>query len=363
MSQHNSLKIVSVVGARPQFIKAAPVSKALRKNHHELLLHTGQHYDKELSKIFFDDLKIPKPDYDLGIGSDSHARQTGKMLIEIEKIIAQENPNFVLVYGDTNSTLAGALAAAKLHIPVAHVEAGLRSFDRRMPEEINRVVTDHVSNILFCPTETAITNLKVEGITNGVHNIGDVMVDVLLNNLKLAKKSKILDKLDLKPNQYLVATMHRPSNTDDKTNLKSIIDAFIQSGKTIVFPIHFRTQKYLKKFKLMDKLKKSKNVLVIDPIGYLDFLWLMNNCQKILTDSGGIQKEAYILKKPCITLRENSEWVETIEEGWNVLVYADKNKILNAIKSFDPKEQKRKLFGDGRAAEKIVEILERFFMV
>ena len=304
------MNIISIVGARPQFIKAAPVSKAIRKNHRELLIHTGQHYDNELSKIFFDELKIPKPDYNLNIGSDSHATQVGKMLTRIEKILLEKPPECVLVYGDTNSTLAGALAAAKLQIPVAHVEAGLRSFDRRMPEELNRVLTDHISNILFCPTKTAVKNLKVEGITQGVVNIGDVMVDVLLNNLKLAKKSKILQKLTLKPNQYHVATMHRPSNTDDKNNLKNIVDAFIGSRETIVFPIHFRTQKYLKKFKLYDKLKKSGNVIAIDPIGYLDFLWLMNNCDKILTDSGGIQKEAYILKKPCITLRENTECVE-----------------------------------------------------
>jgi len=352
------MKIISIVGARPQFIKVAPVSKQMRKKHQEILLHTGQHYDKELSKIFFDDLKIPKPDYNLNIGSDSHAKQTGNMLIEIEKVLMKEKPEIVLVYGDTNSTLAGALSATKLHLSVAHVEAGLRSFDRRMPEEINRLMTDHVSNILFCPTETAVQNLKNEGIKNGVFNIGDVMVDVLLNNLKLAQKSNILKKLKLTPNQYLATTIHRPNNTDDKNNLKNIVEAFVDSEKIIVFPIHFRTQKYLKKFKLFDKLKKSDNVLAIYPIGYLDFLWLMKNAQKILTDSGGIQKEAYILKKPCITLRENTEWVETIKEGWNILIYANKDKILDAIENFNPKKQSKQLFGDGKASEKIVKILE-----
>lgn len=354
------MKIISIVGARPQFIKAAPVSHELRKQHEELLLHTGQHYDNKLSKIFFDDLKIPKPDYNLGIGSDSHAKQVGKMLMKIEKILITERPDFVMVYGDTNSTLAGALSAAKLQLPLAHVEAGLRSYDRRMPEELNRVVTDHISNLLFCPTDTAVKNLKAEGLTNGVANIGDVMVDVLLNNLKLAKKSKILKQLNLKPNQYLVATMHRPSNTDDKANLNSIVEAFIASGKTIVFPVHFRTQKYLKKFKLYDKLKSSDSVLAIDPIGYLDFLWLMDNSEKIITDSGGIQKEAYILKKPCITLRENTEWVETLKERWNVLVHADKNKIIEAINSFNPKKQTKRLFGDGKASAKIVNMLEEY---
>jgi UDP-N-acetylglucosamine 2-epimerase (non-hydrolysing) len=353
------MNIISVVGARPQFIKAAAVSRQLRKKHHEILVHTGQHYDKELSNIFFDELKIPKPDYNLNIGSDSHAKQIGKMLIEIEKVLFKEKPDFVLVYGDTNSTLAGALSAAKLQIPLAHVEAGLRSFDRRMPEELNRVLADHVSNILFCPTQTSIQNLKNEGITKGVYNIGDVMVDVLLNNLKIAKKSKIIKKLKLKSNDYLVATIHRPSNTDDKNNLTNIVEAFIESERAIVFPVHFRTQKYLKKFKLYEKLKRSRNVLAIDPIGYLDFLWLMNNSDKILTDSGGIQKEAYILKKPCITLRENTEWVETINEGWNILVYTNKNKILKAIKNFNPKKQSKLLFGDGKASLKIVKILNK----
>jgi UDP-N-acetylglucosamine 2-epimerase (non-hydrolysing) len=353
------MKILSVVGARPQFIKAAPVSLKLRKHHQEVLVHTGQHYDKELSKIFFEDLKIPKPDYNLNIGSDSHAKQTGKMLIELEKVLLRVKPDFTLVYGDTNSTLAGALASAKLQIPLAHVEAGLRSFDRRMPEELNRVLTDHVSNILFCPTQTAIDNLKSEGITKGVFNIGDVMVDVLLNNIKLAKKSKILDDLSLTPNEFLVATIHRPSNTDNQNNLKNIVEAFTESGKTIVFPIHFRTQKFLKKFKLYDKLKKNGHVIVLNPIGYMDFLWLMNNAHKILTDSGGIQKEAYILKKPCITLRENTEWVETIHEGWNILVNSNKNKILKAIKNFKPKKQSKQLFGDGKASSKIVKILEK----
>jgi UDP-N-acetylglucosamine 2-epimerase len=355
------MKVISIVGARPQFIKAAPVSKELRKKHQEILLHTGQHYDKELSKIFFDDLKIPKPHYNLNIGSDSQAKQTGKMLVEIEKILLKEKPDFVLIYGDTNSTLAGALAAAKLQIPVGHVEAGLRSFDRRMPEEINRVIADHIAKVLFCPTDTAVKNLKDEGLTNGVVNIGDVMVDVLLNNLKLANRSTILEKLSLKPEQYLVATIHRPSNTDDRMNMKNIVDAFIESKKTIIFPIHFRTQKYLKKFKLFVRLKDSDNVRAIDPIGYLDFLQLMNKCEKILTDSGGIQKEAYILKKPCITLRENTEWVETLDEGWNVLVYADKGKILDNIKNFNPKKQTRQLFGDGKASQKIVRYLEDHF--
>jgi UDP-N-acetylglucosamine 2-epimerase (non-hydrolysing) len=355
------MKIISIVGARPQFIKAAAVSQEIRKKHQEILLHTGQHYDKELSKIFFDELNIPKPDYNLNIGSDSHAIQTGKMLIKIEEVLKKENPDLILVYGDTNSTLAGSLVAGKLQISLAHVEAGLRSFDRRMPEEINRVIADHLSTILFCPTDTAVKNLKNEGITKGVYNIGDVMVDVLLNNLKLAEKSEISKKFKLVPDQYLVATIHRPSNTDNKKNLSNIVEAFIESKETIIFPIHFRTQKCLIKFKLFDKLQNSDNVMAIDPIGYLDFLWLMKNSKKILTDSGGIQKEAYILNKPCITLRENSEWVETIEEGWNILVHANKDKIKNAIKNFNPTSKSKELFGDGKASNRIVSIIEKLF--
>lgn len=355
------MNILSIVGARPQFIKAASVSKQLRKKHNEILLHTGQHYDKELSEIFFDDLNIPEPDYNLNVGSDTRKKQVEKMLKGIEKVISKHELNVVLVYGDTNSTLAGALSAAKLKIPIAHVEAGLRSFDERMPEEHNRVETDRVSNLLFCPTDTAVNNLKTEKIETGVFKIGDVMVDALINNLTLAKKSNILTKLNLKPNQYFVATVHRQSNTDDINNLKNIVEAFIESKKKIVFPIHLRTQKYLKIYNLYNKLLESENVLAIDPLGYLDFLWLMRNAQKIITDSGGVQKEAYILRKPCITLRENTEWVETIQEGWNVLVSADKNKILDAVNNFNSFKPTKPLFGDGKASEKIVKILEDNF--
>lgn len=346
------MKIVSVVGARPQFIKCAPVSRALRKHHEEILVHTGQHYDPEMSDVFFEELDIPKPDYNLGIGSGTQGEQTGKMVIEIEKVLLKEKPDIVLVYGDTNSTLAGALAASKLHIKVAHVEAGLRSFDRAMPEEINRVITDHISNILFCPTDTAVMNLKNEGITEGVYNVGDVMVDALKYNQKIAEeKSTILQDLNLNPEEFLLATVHRASNTDNKKNLSAIVEAFSDVKETIVFPIHPRTRKCLKEYNLWEKV--LKNTKVIPPVGYLDMLKLESNARKILTDSGGVQKEAYMLGVPCITLRDNTEWVETVEEGWNILTGADYKKIKHAIENFEGTDIRNNVFGDGNASDKI----------
>lgn len=351
------MKIISVVGARPQFIKCAPVSRTIRKHHEEILVHTGQHYDPEMSDIFFEELDIPKPDYNLGIGSGTQGEQTGKMIIEIEKVLLEEKPDIVLVYGDTNSTLAGALAASKLQIKVAHVEAGLRSFDRTMPEEINRVITDHISNILFCPTDTAVMNLKNEGITEGVYNVGDVMVDALKYNQKIAEeKSTILQDLNLNSKEFLLATLHRASNTDNKKNLSSIVEAFSDVEATIVFPIHPRTRKCLKEYNLWEKI--LKNTKVIPPVGYLDMLKLESNARKILTDSGGVQKEAYMLRVPCITLRDNTEWVETVEEGWNILAGADYEKIRKFIKEFEVPKKSKKMFGDGKASIKINELLE-----
>ena len=349
------MKIASVVGARPNFIKLAPVSKELRKEFDEVLVHTGQHYDYEMNKIFFDELGIPEPDYHLGVGSGSHGYQTGEMLKRIEEVLMKEKPDLVLVFGDTNTTLAGALAAVKLHIKVGHIEAGLRSFDKRMPEEINRALTDHCSDILFCPTATSVENLKREGVTNGVYLTGDVMVDALRNNIEIAeKKSKILDELDLKPEEYYLATIHRAENTDDFSRLRSIVDAFCEIGH-IVSPCHPRTEKCLKDFGLWNRL--TEHVKVIKPVGYLDMLMLEKNAKKILTDSGGIQKEAYIFKVPCITLRENTEWVETVEDRWNVLVGANGGAIIKMANSFEPKGKQRGVFGDGKAGEKIKEII------
>lgn len=350
------MKILSIVGARPQFIKCAPVSVLLRKQHEEILVHTGQHYDSEMSDVFFEDLHIPRPDYHLGVGSGLHGEQTAAILEKTEQVLFREMPDFVLVYGDTNSTLAGAVAAAKLHIPVAHVEAGLRSFDRRMPEEINRIVTDHVSDLLLCPTRTAIDNLAKEGITRGVHLVGDVMVDALRHNTNIAaKKSGIIARLGLKKRNYCVATIHRPGNTDDRHHLTAIIDAFRGSGETIIFPVHPRTRKYLREYGLWDSL--PGNIRCIDPVGYIDMLHLMTHAKKILTDSGGVQKEAYVMGVPCITLRENTEWIETLIGGWNILVGADRQKILAAIREESRTTADNTVFGKGDAAERIVRVL------
>lgn len=354
------MKIVSIVGARPQFIKCAPVSHELRKKHEEILIHTGQHYDPEMSDVFFDELQIPKPDYHLDVGSGSHGKQTGAILERVEDVLLKEIPDLVLVYGDTNSTLAGALAAAKLHIPVAHVEAGLRSFDRTMPEEINRVVTDHVSDILFCPTKTAMDNLAHEGLNKGTYMVGDVMVDALRNNTSISEcKSRIIELLGLTRGNYFVATVHRPANTDDRLKLTAIVEAFGESGKDVVFPVHPRTKKYLHEYGLWDSL--SENIKCIDPLGYIDMLHLMKHAKKILTDSGGIQKEAYILGIPCITMRENTEWIETLTGGWNVLVGADKKMILAAIMADGRTSADNTVFGKGDSAKRIVKILHENF--
>nr|QNO41437.1 UDP-N-acetylglucosamine 2-epimerase [Methanosarcinales archaeon ANME-2c ERB4]QNO41961.1 UDP-N-acetylglucosamine 2-epimerase [Methanosarcinales archaeon ANME-2c ERB4]QNO42638.1 UDP-N-acetylglucosamine 2-epimerase [Methanosarcinales archaeon ANME-2c ERB4]QNO42859.1 UDP-N-acetylglucosamine 2-epimerase [Methanosarcinales archaeon ANME-2c ERB4]QNO43464.1 UDP-N-acetylglucosamine 2-epimerase [Methanosarcinales archaeon ANME-2c ERB4] len=350
------MKIISIIGARPQFIKCAPLSRAIRKQCQEILLHTGQHYDPKLSNIFFNELNIPKPDYNLNIGSAPHGEQTGKMLIEIEKILIKEQPDLVLTYGDTNSTLAGALTASKLHIKTAHVEAGLRSFDRTMPEEINRILTDNISDLLFCPTETALKNLISEGITKGVYLVGDVMKDALEYNITIAEEqSEILSDLDLISGEFIVATLHRPANTDSKEKLLSVLKAFYNVDETIVFPVHPRTEKYLQEYSQWDKLCEC--VKVIQPLGYIDMLKLMANAKKILTDSGGIQKEAYMLGVPCITMRENTEWVETIEEGWNMLVGSDYKKIVDAIKGFEGANKRSDVFGRGNSSERIVEII------
>ncbi|MCK4348601.1 MAG: UDP-N-acetylglucosamine 2-epimerase (non-hydrolyzing) [Thermoplasmatales archaeon] len=352
------MKIVSIVGARPNFVKLAPVSKELRTEFEEVFVHTGQHYDYEMNKVFFDEMGIPEPDYHLDVGSGNHGEQTGEMLKRTEGVLMKESPDLVLVYGDTNSTLAGALAASKLHIKIGHIEAGLRSFDKRMPEEINRVLTDHCSDLLFCPTETSVKNLEKEGIKSEVYLTGDVMVDALKGNIKSAeKKSRILDELNLKPEEYYLATIHRAENTDDFNNLANIVDAFFEM-ENLVFPCHPRTEKSLKQFDLWDKL--TRKVKVIKPVGYLDMLRLEKSAKKILTDSGGVQKEAYILKVPCITLRETTEWVETVEDGWNVLVGADKERIVKMVNEFEPNKNQREVFGDGNASKEIKRILGRY---
>ncbi len=355
------MKIVSIVGARPQFIKAAPVSTALRRQHEELLLHTGQHYDDSMSRVFFDELGIPRPDINLEVGSDSHARQTAAIMIGVENYLMQKKPDVVLVYGDTNSTLAGAVAASKLNIKIAHVEAGLRSFNRIMPEEINRIVTDKVADILFCPTKTAAENLAAEGITNGVFIIGDVMYDAALQFAPIAgKKSQILDRLSIQPKEYLLLTLHRAENTDSYQNLNNIVIAITQIEKQIVFPVHPRTVKLLKQYQLFEWLQKKKNIILTEPVSYIDMIVLEKNAQKILTDSGGVQKEAYFYQVPCITLRHETEWVETVEDGWNCLVSSDIEKIVLAINTFSPNSKQQGHYGDGHASEKLVEVLNSF---
>ncbi|MFC4182589.1 non-hydrolyzing UDP-N-acetylglucosamine 2-epimerase [Saccharococcus thermophilus] len=351
------MKIATILGARPQFIKAAPVSRVLRRKHTEIIIHTGQHYDANMSDIFFEELNIPKPDYHLGVGSGSHGKQTGEMLIKIEEILLKEKPDYVLVYGDTNSTLAGALVAAKLHIPVIHVEAGLRSFNKKMPEEINRIMTDHVSEFLFCPTDTAVENLKKENITRNVINIGDVMYDAVLYNKELAKqKSTILSDLGLESKQYHLITIHRAENTDDVQNMKNILEAFAQIEEMKVWPIHPRTKNKLAAYGL--SVENIPNLKVIEPVGYLDMLTLESNAKKIITDSGGVQKEAYFMQVPCVTVREQTEWVETLETEANILVGTDVEKIVAAVKK-EVHPVYSNVFGDGKAAEKIVEAIER----
>lgn len=351
-------KIASIVGVRPQFIKASALSKELRKKNDELLIHTGQHYDYEMDEIFFEQLQIPKPNYHLDVGSGSHGYQTGEMLRKIEEILIKENPNLVITYGDTNSTIAGALAAAKLRIKTAHVESGLRSFDRSMPEEINRILTDHCSDMLFCPTQNAVANLAKEGVTENVYHTGDVMVDSLLYSKQIAEdNSSILQDLSLNKKDYIVATIHRASNTDNEQNLREIVDAFSELDETIVFPVHPRTKKYLTKYKLNDKFTSA--VFLTQPMGFLDFTKLMSHAKLIITDSGGIQKEAYILKVPCITLRENTEWIETVADGWNVLVGADKDMIMKMVNEFKPSGNTYlNRFGEGDASKIIASIIE-----
>lgn len=385
------MKILSIVGARPQFIKLAPLVQALKKGTKDIrhvLVHTGQHYDYNMSKVFFDELNIPKPDYHLKVGSGRHGKQTGKMLEKIEKVLLKESPDWIVVFGDTNSTLAGALAGTKLSIPIAHVEAGLRSYNKNMPEEINRILTDHCSQILFCPTETAVKNLQNEGFSNIANdaklisesatlmsfaqnpalvlNVGDIMYDSLLLCSELAEKnSVILKNLDgIRPQKYYLATIHRAENTDNTDRLRNIMEALLEiSNRTpVIFPIHPRTKKKLSTLNL--SLSKSNSLHFIDPVNYLDMLMLEKNAKKILTDSGGIQKEAYFLNVPCITLRDETEWKETVDCGWNIIVGTKKEDILANIDtptSMPPTDINAKLsFGDGRAAIKMIKVLEEY---
>lgn len=351
--------IFSIVGARPQFIKASPFSVALRTHHREFLVHTGQHYDEDMSEVFFQQLGIPQPDANLNIGSGSHAAQTGAMLIGLEKLMTEQQPDWVVVYGDTNSTLAGALAAAKLHIPIAHVEAGLRSYNRAMPEEINRVLTDHISTLCFCPTALAVNNLAREGIREGVLMVGDIMVDSVLRHKETARQqSDIHSRLGLKTGQpYAVATVHRPANTDSPEALAAILSALGDLEIPVIFPMHPRTRNAVVNY----GFEMGGGVQLINPLGYLDMLALVEGAAVLLTDSGGLQKEAYLLQTPCVTIRTETEWGETVESGWNRLTAADRTAIRDAAQSalsILPANHPS-LYGDGHAAERMVEALEK----
>jgi UDP-N-acetylglucosamine 2-epimerase len=383
-----TVKIVTIVGARPQFIKAGAISRAIqdfnkrwksqrykKRRIQEILIHTGQHYDYLMDRVFFEELELPKPDYHLGVGSGSHAKQTGMMLERIEPILQKENPKVILVYGDTNSTLAGALAAAKLNIPVAHVEAGLRSYKRSMPEEINRVLSDHLSTFLFCPTSQAVKNLAQEGIRRGrarmVKRVGDVMYDSILYYSKIAEeRSTILEKLGLlapnsalrTPNYYL-ATLHRAENTDDRRKLGSVLTALDEIGsKTpVILPLHPRTRKMMKVYRLFSKFR---NVQFIEPVSYLGMLQLEKNAKAILTDSGGVQKEAHWMRVPCFTLRDETEWMETIKSGWNRLVGTEAKRIVKEVKRVETQgisKKRKEIFGDGRASRRIIRMLVSHF--
>ncbi|HXF69484.1 MAG TPA: UDP-N-acetylglucosamine 2-epimerase (non-hydrolyzing) [Thermoflexus sp.] len=351
------MKIVSIVGARPEFIQAAPVSFALRRTHREVLVHTGQHYDDSMSRVFFEDLDLPAPDYHLGVGSGSHARQTGEMMIRLEEVLRKERPDMVIVRGDTNSTLAGALAAAKLHIPLVHIEAGERSFNKFMPEEINRLVADRLADLHFCITRLAVRHLAREGITEGVFFVGDVMLDAVRMYLPRAmeRAPALLERLEVEPGRYLLATVHRAGNTDDPRRLAGILDGFNAIPEPIVFPVHPRTRQAIARY----GLQIAPHIRAIEPVGYLDMLALEAHARMILTDSGGVQREAYFLGVPCLTLREETELMETVETGWNRLVGTDPRRILEGWRFFRPVGPRPPLFGDGHAAERIAAILEQ----
>jgi UDP-GlcNAc3NAcA epimerase len=347
------MKIVSIIGARPQFIKAAVISKVIAEydSISEVLVHTGQHYDANMSRVFFEELEIPFPKYNLGAGSASHAVQTAEMLTGVEKVLEEEKPDWTIVYGDTNSTIAGSLTAAKLNLKIAHVEAGLRSYNRLMPEEINRIATDHISDLLFAPSLNAMKLLKKEGLEEASVFSGDVMYDSILYYKDLAETKYSLEDM-ISFNNYYLATIHRQENTDYPDKLQNIFSALSELELPVILPLHPRTKKHLA------NIKFSKNIKVIEPVSYLKLILLLKNCSKVLTDSGGLQKEAYFLKKPCVTLREETEWIETLNNGWNFVAGTDKDLILKNISNNDFGEQEQ-YFGNGKAGEIIVAEIER----
>jgi UDP-N-acetylglucosamine 2-epimerase len=351
------LRVLTVIGNRPQFVKAAAVSRLLRAEHHELLVHTGQHHDDELSTIFVTELGVPRPERELGIHGGSNTEQTARMLAALAPLVAQERPDVVLVYGDTNSTLAGGLAAAQAHVPVAHVEAGMRSFDRAMPEELNRVLTDHLSDVLLCPSPTAVANLEREHVAGRIELVGDVMVDIaLLFQPRARADDAPLREARVSPGDYALATAHRAGNVDDPARLRSLVDLLLALPLAVVLPLHPRTHARLRDAGWLGELEAAEHVRLLPPLGYVAFTALLSRARAVLTDSGGVQKEAYLAGVPCVTMRDTTEWVETVDVGWNVLVDLDAGAALAALQRTPPAERPE-LYGDGHAGARVVAAL------
>ncbi len=360
MEAHRTgVKVANIVGTRPEFIQVEPVFRELARRHTPILVHTGQHYDRTMSESILSSLKLSRPQYDLGVGSGSHALQTAQTLERLEPVLDKEQPDCVLVYGDTNSTLAGALTAAKMEIPVAHVEAGMRSYDRRMPEELNRIVVDHLSNLLFCPTRTSAQNLRKEGLRKGIRFVGDVMFDSALRWARVARRLNVAGKLGLPPKPYLLMTLHRPSNVDNPRFLQRILRVVARIDRPVVFPIHPRTKVSFRKTRTFER--PPPNLKIVDPLDYTEFLSLLMESEMVLTDSGGVQKQAYFFGVPCVTLRRETEWTETVAEGWNAIVGTSSRSILAAVRNFRPRGRRPKVFGDGHASSRIVRALEERF--
>jgi len=356
-----TVRILTVIGNRPQFVKAAAVSRLLRERHDELIVHTGQHYDDELSKVFFEELGVPAPARELHAGGGSNTEQTARILGLLEGVLAEVEPDLLLVYGDTNSTLAGSLAAAQAGVPAGHVEAGMRSFDRTMPEELNRVLTDHASGLLLCSTETAVENLERENVAGEVHLVGDVMADVSLAFRPIAEeRSTVMADLGLEHGEYLLATAHRAGNVDDPARLERLVSLLESLPRPCVLPLHPRTAARLESSGLRERLDRAKHLRLTPPLGYLDFMALAMHADAILTDSGGVQKEAYLLGVPCVTLRENTEWVETVQSGWNTLVGLDSEAASAALDRPPPPGDRPELYGGGHAAERVCDVLSTY---
>jgi UDP-N-acetylglucosamine 2-epimerase (non-hydrolysing)/UDP-GlcNAc3NAcA epimerase len=351
------VRVVTVIGNRPQFVKAAAVSRLLRREHEELLVHTGQHYDDELSTVFVEELGVPRPERELRLGTGSNAAQTARMLAALGPLLEDERPDAVLVYGDTNSTLSGGLAAAQVRVPVAHVEAGMRSFDRDMPEELNRVLTDHLADLLLCPSATAVANLERENVAGRIELVGDVMVDVaLLFQPRARADDAALERAGVGPGDYLLVTAHRAGTVDDPARLRRLVDLLVALPHDTVLPLHPRTRARLEAANLLAELEAAPRLRLCPPLGYLDFTALLCRARAVITDSGGVQKEAYLAGVPCVTLRDTTEWVETVDEGWNVLVDLDADAALAALERPMP-PRRPALYGDGRAGERVVTAL------